>query len=65
VLLADWIFGIIRPITYVKKWNRQIASSLRISGTRFEKGYNPGPYDPYRGNSISPQIDLKLLSVEY
>jgi hypothetical protein len=65
ILAADWVFGIIRPFTYVKKWNRQIASSLRISGTRFESGYNPGPYDPYSRRGSAPQIDLELLSVEY
>jgi hypothetical protein len=66
VLLADWIFGIIRPITYVKKWNRQIALSLRISGTRFEKGYNPGPYDPYSERDAGPtRFDFELFCVEY
>jgi hypothetical protein len=65
LLVADWIFGIIRPFTYVKKWNKRIASSLRISGTRFESGYNPGPYDPYSERAADSQIDLELLSVEY
>jgi hypothetical protein len=65
VLVANWVFGIIRPFTYVKKWNKQIATSLRIS---VQKGYGPSPYESYSGYSgkkRDAQIGVELLSVEY
>jgi len=68
ILIADWIFGIIRPFTFVKKWNKQIAYSLRISATALDKGYDPGPYDTYGGYSSrggDTQIQVNLLSFEY
>jgi hypothetical protein len=68
IIAVEWIFGIIRPFTYVKKWNEQLASSLRISMTSLEGGYNLGPYDAYSGSSRNrgvPGLEIELLSVEY
>ncbi len=69
VLAADWIFGLIRPLTYVRKWNMKLAASLRISADALEQGYTPGPYNPYAeyraGNATTAQLKIDLLEIQY
>jgi len=69
VLAADWIFGLIRPLTYARKWNMKLAASLRISANALEQGYTPGPYNPYAeyrtGNATTAQLKVDLLEIQY
>ena len=67
VLAGNWIFGLIRPFTYVKKWNKKLAASLRISLETLQQGYSPGPNNPYASNNAENEIQLRvdLLEIEY
>ena len=67
VLAGNWIFGIIRPFTFTKKWNKQLASSLRISIESLQQGYTPGPQNPYASNNAETEMQLRidLLEIEY
>jgi hypothetical protein len=69
VLAADWIFGIVRPFIYVRKWNKKLAASLRISVDALEQGYTPGPYNPYAeykaGDATTAQLKIDILEIEY
>jgi len=67
VLAGNWIFGIIRPFTYAKKWNKKLALSLRISIETLQQGYTPGPHNPYAADKAENETQLRidLLEIEY
>ncbi len=67
VLVGNWVFGLIRPFTYVKKWNKKIAASLRISVETLQQGYVPGPHNPYAEYKADNETQLRvdLLEIEY
>ena len=67
VLAGNWIFGLIRPFTFTRKWNKKLASSLRISLDTLQQGYTHGPYNPYASNNAENETQLRidLLEIEY
>jgi hypothetical protein len=67
VLAGNWVFGLTRPFTYVRKWNRKLAASLRISVDTLEQGYAPGPRNPYTQYKAETESQLRvdLLHIEY
>jgi hypothetical protein len=69
IIAVDWIYGIIRPFIYVKRYNKRIAASLRISVTALDRGYRPGPHRPYNNFESNRRTDrhlkIDLLSIQY
>jgi hypothetical protein len=67
VLAGNWVFGLIRPFTYVRKWNKKLAASLRISVDTLQQGYTPGPHNPYAEYKADNETQLRvdLLEIEY